>query len=146
MGPPAFSRNLDLAVELPEDALDKRDYLNYRYLAKRAAYVDLLHCQLQEALAKQQQRQQQQWAWARACKRAGLRVEVEVRPWRLDGVKTVLCVKFLPLEKKTQIDKDAAAEDSSTAAAAATDAADTKEARSQQRLSRQLQSWEIAGG
>lgn len=30
LGPPAFARNLDLAFELPADALDKRDYLNYR--------------------------------------------------------------------------------------------------------------------
>lgn len=30
MGPPAFARNLDVALELPEDAIDKRDYLNYR--------------------------------------------------------------------------------------------------------------------
>ena len=30
VGPPAFSRNLDLALELPEEAFDRRDYLNYR--------------------------------------------------------------------------------------------------------------------
>ncbi|CDJ36221.1 uncharacterized protein EMH_0041240 [Eimeria mitis] len=140
MGPPSFARNLDLALELPEDALDKRDYLNYRYLAKRAAYVDMLRCQLQEALAKQQQQQQQQqqqWAWACACKRARLRVEAEVRPWRLDGLKTVLCVKFLPLEKETVKAKETAAADGSTAAA------DAHDVRAQQRLFRQLQSWEV---
>lgn len=30
MGPAAFARNIDLAFEMPQDSIDKRDYLNYR--------------------------------------------------------------------------------------------------------------------
>lgn len=106
----------------------------HRYLAKRAAYVDLLHSQLQKALAKQQQ--QQQSAWASACKQAGLRVDAEVRPWRLDGVKTVVCLRFVPLKKETETAKR-------TATAAAAVAADADELKAQQRLCRQLQNWEL---
>lgn len=103
-------------------------WCTHRYLAKRAAYVDLLHGQLQEAVAKQHH--QQQWAWASTCKRACLKVEAEVRPWRLDGLKTILCFKFVPLESRAK--EVAVVEDT-----------DANDRRTQQRLCRQLQNWEV---
>jgi len=42
----APSRNIDIALEMPSETFQSKDYLNYRYLDKRAAYVGEVHRQL----------------------------------------------------------------------------------------------------
>lgn len=64
----------------------------FRYLAKRAAYVDAIDAQLKEALASALL--EGSWQWAQLCK-GRLRVESEVIPWRYDGVKPLISLRFL---------------------------------------------------
>ncbi|XP_026194493.1 nucleolar protein 6 [Cyclospora cayetanensis] len=129
LGPPGFSRNVDLAFELPEAALDRRDYLNYRYLAKRAAYVDAVHAQLVAELASSSTDLSERWCWAKACRNA-LRVEAAVLPWRFDATKSFISLRFVPYD---------AGSNNSPEAGAAEDACE----RVSKRLLRQLQTWEI---
>ncbi|KAL8273044.1 hypothetical protein Esti_002965 [Eimeria stiedai] len=123
-GPPSFARNLDLLFEIPEASLDKRDYLNYRYLAKRAAYVDAVHAQLKDAVASAVLAAS--WHWAKVCKGSCVRVELAVLPWRCDATKPYVSFRFLEAREMNSVTH---AEDAS--------------ARPSEHVLRQLQLWEI---
>ncbi|KAL8434605.1 hypothetical protein ACSSS7_003080 [Eimeria intestinalis] len=125
LGPPSFARNVDLVFQIPEASLDTRDYLNYRYLAKRAAYVDAVHAQLKNALASALKAGCSQWA--KVCKEGSLQVEVAVLPWRCDAAKPYLSLRFR--EAREVNSATAHAEDNS--------------ARPSERMLRQLQIWEV---
>ncbi|KAL8455493.1 hypothetical protein Emag_000622 [Eimeria magna] len=123
-GPCSFARNVDLSFEIPESSLDKRDYLNYRYLAKRAAYVDAVHAQLKDAVASEVEAGS--WHWAKVCRDGCLQVELAVLPWRCDAAKPYLSLWF----------RGARETNSSTHA-------EDAPAKPSERVLRQLQLWEV---
>ncbi|KAL8436210.1 hypothetical protein Efla_003740 [Eimeria flavescens] len=133
LGPPAFARNVDIVFELPEASLDTRDYLNYRYLAKRAAYLDAVHAQLQEAIAAATL--EGSWEWAKLGK-GGLQVTSAVVAWRFDESKPYVSLRF-------QSPADAAAAAPADADAAAAAAAGSEPETVCEHLLKQLRLWEV---
>ncbi|KEP62510.1 UNVERIFIED_CONTAM: hypothetical protein HHA_207720 [Hammondia hammondi] len=47
----SFDKNVDVAVEMPAHMFQNKDYLNYRYLAKRSAYVERLYRHVRASLS-----------------------------------------------------------------------------------------------
>lgn len=58
--------------------------------------MDAVHTQLEAALASVQLNGP--WQWSKACK-GRLRVESLVMPWRFDGVKTFISLRFVPVRE-----------------------------------------------
>ncbi|CBZ49779.1 hypothetical protein NCLIV_002670 [Neospora caninum Liverpool] len=112
----SFDKNVDVAVEMPAHMFQTKDYLNYRYLAKRSAYLEQLYVHLRASLAAHFPSPCSSHK-SDACPEAARRFRqlapfclprVAVQLWQGDSAKPILIIAFAPTSSLASRDKNAA--------------------------------------
>jgi len=86
--------NVDLGIELPQGFVKRKDIINYRYLYKRAVYLNFL----KKELKKEERFASVTWSWFRGDRRKPILI---VRPKAIKGdkyykIKTSFEIRIIP--------------------------------------------------